>query len=575
MKGINWNPVSKGSVHPQGLDFRGTVDQDAQMMADAGINVVRTYEPLTDTVVLDKLWSHGIYVISTVYPFGGSDASTAQNYVNAVKSHPAILMWAVVNEWNYNGLYVGMSFTAARARILEVVQVIKQHDTSHPVTTIFGELPDASTLSYLDAVDVWGINVYRDIGFGNLFQDWAARSPKPMYLGEYGADAYDARSNGENQDAQAAATTALTELIVAQSSVNAGGICSGGIIFEFNDEWWKDDAGSPSTHDVGGIAPGGGPHPDLTFNEEWWGLVDIDRRPRKAYTAYANVAMPGGGSTVSTTGSGSTVSTTQGSGPAVGTCEDVLSDDADGHTCGARITWMQNNRGMTEVQARDAVAQEFPNECGACRAATTSPRPTTTTTSTRLVVTCEAIWNNLADGYSCGSRIEWLRQNRGMTDMQARNLVATEFPIECGACRDSSPTPAPTQAPTPAPTPSPGPQIPSTPPPEPCEDLHQHCWFWSNLGLCSGTWEDSMRYWCRRTCDSCTAPVLVASTLPVHTRPALPLGPTSAELWQGIESDTSVQPRLDSSMLGVASLSARHIPSCILLVCSLAYWLLY
>ncbi|MDP6215438.1 MAG: hypothetical protein QGI41_10925, partial [Acidimicrobiales bacterium] len=133
-------------------------------------------------------------------------------------------------------------------------------------------------------------NVYRGIGFGDLFDTFASRSEKPMFLGEYGADAYNANIDAEDQAAQAEATRVLTEAIVSESAVN-GGPCIGGVIFEWADEWWKSN-GDPNVHDTGGAAPGGGPHPDGVFNEEWWGIVDVDRVPRAAYEAYGDVASP-------------------------------------------------------------------------------------------------------------------------------------------------------------------------------------------------------------------------------------------------------------------------------------------
>lgn len=295
IRGVNWNPIGRGQTHPNGLDFAGYADQDIALMQAAGINAVRTYERLEDRAVLDKLHEAGIYVFSTVYGWWQDDPSVVTERVNAVKDHPAILVWVIGNEWNYNHLYGNddSSLQQTRDQLNQAAALIRAADTERPISTIYGELGNADNgtqielmLDAMPDIDIWGINAYRGIDHKALFDEWAAVSDKPMYLGEYGADAWDSRGAGQlNLGAQAEATRALTQQMMDRYTGLEGGVTSGGFIFEWADEWWKDASGSPDVHDTGGAAPGGGPHPDQVFNEEFWGIVDIDRNPRPAYDA--------------------------------------------------------------------------------------------------------------------------------------------------------------------------------------------------------------------------------------------------------------------------------------------------
>lgn len=285
LRGVCWNPVGVGDTHPAGLDYARFSDIDIPLMAELGVNVVRTYEPLLDRAVLDRLWAAGIRVIESVYPWGGVEPSVVTERVRAVKDHPAVLYWAVGNEWNYNGLYVGLSFDASLARLNEVAALVRAEDATHPIATIYGELPAPGTIAAMPDIDLWGINSYRGLSFGDLFEAWHERSDKPLFIAEYGADAYNMNLPGYDPESQAAATEALTREILEQARRQGGGGARvlGGTLFEWADEWWKDAGGSLSSQDVGGIAPGGGPHPDQVFNEEWWGLVDIERQRRPAF----------------------------------------------------------------------------------------------------------------------------------------------------------------------------------------------------------------------------------------------------------------------------------------------------
>ncbi|MBU1430615.1 hypothetical protein KKF91_08680, partial [Myxococcota bacterium] len=235
IKGVAWNPVSLGGAHPHDLDFAGAVASDAALMAAAGVNVVRTYEPITDPRVLDTLWAHGIGVFNGVFAWHGTTDAEITARIEAVGDHPAVLAWVVGNEWNFNALYQAVpDESAARAaldravlaRIGEVTRLVKRLDPQRPVATIYGELPTREIIEALPEVDLWGLNIYRGLSFGDLFEAWAALSPKPMFVGEYGADAWDARGGLENQAAQAEAIGALAAELVAQGTPQ-GGPCSG------------------------------------------------------------------------------------------------------------------------------------------------------------------------------------------------------------------------------------------------------------------------------------------------------------------------------------------------------------
>ena len=80
-----------------------------------------------------------------------------------------------------------------------------------------------------------------------------------------------------NEKVQADANGKILESVFRHTEV-----CSGVTLFSFTDGWWK--AGNNEVQDVGGFAPNstGVPY-DGTPNEEYWGIVDLDRNKKEAY----------------------------------------------------------------------------------------------------------------------------------------------------------------------------------------------------------------------------------------------------------------------------------------------------
>lgn len=286
IKGVCWNPVPKKGRYPDDVIFRkpdqnwNLIEQDIALLKEAGVNTVRTYLPIMSEKVLDRLWVNGMMVI--VPFFGKASVEEVKKIVEAVKHHPAVLMYEIGNEWNYNKFYTDDSEAQALDHVRLLANAVKEIDPDRLVSSSYGGMPPQNVVDALDNIDLWGLNIYKGISFENEFTNWKNLSPKPAYMSEFGADAFNNNKGAPDLEAQAEATRKLLNEIRSNSSVvSEDGVMVGGTIFEFSDEWWKDT--NPDQQDNGGIAPGIGPYPDAVFNEEWWGLVTIDREKRPAY----------------------------------------------------------------------------------------------------------------------------------------------------------------------------------------------------------------------------------------------------------------------------------------------------
>ncbi len=282
IKGICYHPV------PKGQDQRSfkNLTQDLALMVEAGINTIRVYEPIVEKAVLDEMDAAGLKVI---VGFGYNQdgkydilSGSFIDYVNTFKNHKAILMWELGNEYNYHPEWFEGDMKNWYSAMNDAAGVIHKNDPAHPVTTAHGELPDALALNSCPNIDVWGMNVYRWDNPEEIFGQWKTLSTKPMYLSEAGGDSYMtiAKSGyevGVNEKAQADANARILDAVFMNQD-----IASGVALFSFTDGWWK--AGDTNEQNPGGWAPNSSGVPyDGSPNEEYWGIVHIDRSKKKTF----------------------------------------------------------------------------------------------------------------------------------------------------------------------------------------------------------------------------------------------------------------------------------------------------
>ena len=282
IKGICYHPVPVGETK---RNFKN-IDQDLELMIEAGINTIRFYEPVDNIEILNKISNFGIKVIigfgydqNGIYDI---KSGTFIDYVQKYKSHKSILIWELGNEYNYHHEWFENNIQNWYKSLKGATDLIHKFDKNHPVSTAHGDLPTKEILKFNSNLDLWGLNVYRWDNPAPVFDKWAKISTKPVYLSEAGADSFMKISKngfvrGENQNAQAQANGNIIDGVFSKKDIS-----SGVFIFSFTDGLWK--AGNPSTQDIGGSAPGstGVPY-DGSCNEEFWGIVDINRKKKTTF----------------------------------------------------------------------------------------------------------------------------------------------------------------------------------------------------------------------------------------------------------------------------------------------------
>ena len=282
IKGICYDPVPLGKTK---RNFN-SIDKDLMLMQEAGINTIRVYSPIDNLDILNKIDEAGIKVITS---FGYNQNGyydilngTYIDYINKYKDHNAILLWELGNEYNYHPEWFSMNIDNWYLAMNNAAKKIKQIDKNHPVSTAHGEIPNNKAREMGSNIDIWGINVYRWDDPTPLIEEWEKVSDLPLYFSETGSDSYMTKDYNEfkkgiNEDAQAAANHNIIKNVFKMKDR-----ITGLIIFQFVDGLWK--AGNPEIQDIGGWAPNsmGVPY-DGSPNEEFWGIVDINRNKKKTF----------------------------------------------------------------------------------------------------------------------------------------------------------------------------------------------------------------------------------------------------------------------------------------------------
>ena len=347
INGMNWDyfPIGTNfsySLWKQPDDFiKAALDSEMFLLKNMGVNTIRQYTGVPPKWIKYIYENYGIYTMLN-HSFGrygltldgtwvaNTDYSNPHTrklllkevkaMVNEYKNTPGVLLFLLGNENNY-GLFWGGAETedipledgktTVRARALyklfnDAVLEMKHIDALHPMAICNGDLLFLDLIKKeCKDIDIFGVNMYRGVTFGDAFKKVKLELNKPIMFTEFGSDAFNEIENAEDQKSQAYYdVNNWKEIYENAAGLGLAENSIGGFTFQFSDGWWKfSQTKNLDMHDNDASWANGGYLSDFkkgenNMNEEWFGICAkgptnekglYDLYPRAAYYALKKV----------------------------------------------------------------------------------------------------------------------------------------------------------------------------------------------------------------------------------------------------------------------------------------------
>ncbi|MGL2986459.1 hypothetical protein ACSVH5_02585 [Flavobacterium sp. RSSA_27] len=341
VKGMNWDyfPIGKNYEYnlweqPEAF-IRKVLHYEMGLLKNMGINAIRVYTGIPKKWIAYIHTNFGIYTMLN-HPFGrygvmidgnwNSNTDYTQENVrttllnevkqlaNEYKDTKGLLLYLLGNENNFGLFWQGAetenipvedkkSTKLAQALYQlfnEAALAIKMKDRNHPVAICNGDVLFLNVIAKeCPNVDILGLNVYRGVSFGDLFERVKNEYGKPVLFTEFGSDAFSTISKKEDQKAQATILKGnWKEIYENTAGLGKTQNCIGGFTFQFSDGWWKNgQTTNLDIHDTHASWSNGGYVFDFeqgknNMNEEWFGICAKEKtlnneeytlQPRLAY----------------------------------------------------------------------------------------------------------------------------------------------------------------------------------------------------------------------------------------------------------------------------------------------------
>jgi hypothetical protein len=325
VNGMNWDYFPIGTNYnyslwnqPDAL-IKRALDDEMALLQNMGVNAIRVYtgipkkwiEYIYDNYGIYTMLNHsfgryGLTIDGTWTPVTNyADAKTRELLMKEIsemsetyRNTRGLLLFLLGNENNYGLFWAGAETEdfpdeedqrrevgEKRGRPMyqlmnEASKAIKKINPAYPVSICNGDLLFLDIIAQLcPDVDILGINVYRGVSFGDLYQRVKNEYGKPVLLTEFGSDAFNAVTVEEDQNAQAYFLRGnWKEIYQNAAGLGMAGNSLGGFTFQFSDGWWKyGQTLDLELHNTNASWSNGGYSFDYkagqnNMNEEWFGI---------------------------------------------------------------------------------------------------------------------------------------------------------------------------------------------------------------------------------------------------------------------------------------------------------------